>query len=223
MIKALHVDKSFGDPPNQVLFDVSFEVQTGSFVSITGKSGSGKSTLLYILSTLDLPSRGEIFFDGTNVSSLNEMELHEFRNLKMGFIFQFHYLLPELTALENVLMPTRKKGLREAKLARARELLKRFGIGEKWDRLPRQLSGGEQQRVAIARSMIMEPKYLFADEPTGNLDSANGEVVMNILKEITQGGESTVLYVTHDPDFAALSNHQIVLADGRVIKDVKSS
>lgn len=222
MIKAIGIDKSFGDPPTQVLFGVSFEIQSGSFVAVTGRSGSGKSTLLYILSTLDQPTRGEVSFDGASLSGFSDKELHEFRNQKMGFIFQFHYLLPELTALENVLMPARKLGLRNEKQKRAMDLLKRFDIGTKWDRLPKQLSGGEQQRVAIARSMIMEPRYLFADEPTGNLDSVNGEVVMKILKEITENRESTVLYVTHDPDFASMANHQIVLADGRVVKDIKT-
>lgn len=218
MIEVDHVDKSFGE--TQILFDITFNVQTNEFVSITGRSGSGKSTLLYILSTLDIPTRGQVFFDKTNVSTLSEEELHQFRNEKMGFIFQFHYLLPELTALENVLMPCRKTGQHHAREARARDLLFRFDMGSKMDRLPGKLSGGEQQRVAIARSLIMQPRYLFADEPTGNLDSANGEIVMGILKEVTRNKESTVLYVTHDPDFAKLADRQIILSDGRIVAAV---
>ena len=134
----------------------------------------------------------------------------------MGFIFQFHYLLPELSALENVLMPARRTGQHIARRKRAVDLLTEFGIEEKLDRLPRQLSGGEQQRVAIARSLIQEPKYIFADEPTGNLDSANGEIVMNWLKKATRDSNTTVIYVTHDPDFAALADQKILLKDGRL-------
>lgn len=216
MLEVKHINQSFGEPPTQVLHDINFSVETGKFVSITGRSGSGKSTLLYILSTLDIPISGEVFFDGVDLTKLPEQELHEFRNQKMGFIFQFHYLLPELSALENVLMPTRKKNLQVAKRDQAIHLLTEFDLANKLDRLPKQLSGGEQQRVAIARALIMDPLYLFADEPTGNLDSANGDVVMNLLKRVTSNGKSTVLYVTHDPDYAALAEQKIFLVDGRV-------
>lgn len=214
MIKVDNVKKSFGEPPIEILHGISFEIPDKSFVSITGRSGSGKSTLLYSMSTLDHPTSGRVFFDGVEISSMNEKEVHEFRNLKMGFIFQFHYLLPELTALENVLMPARRTGQHIARRNRAIELLTEFGIKEKLDHLPRQLSGGEQQRVAIARSLIQEPKYIFADEPTGNLDSANGEIVMNWLKKATRDSNTTVIYVTHDPDFAALADQKIFLKDG---------
>ncbi len=216
MIKVDNVKKSFGEPPIEILHGITFEIPDKSFVSITGKSGSGKSTLLYSMSTLDHPTSGSVYFDGVEISSMNEKEVHEFRNLKMGFIFQFHYLLPELSALENVLMPARRTGQHIARRKRAVDLLTEFGIEEKLDRLPRQLSGGEQQRVAIARSLIQEPKYIFADEPTGNLDSANGEIVMNWLKKATRDSNTTVIYVTHDPDFAALADQKILLKDGRL-------
>lgn len=214
MIKVDNVKKAFGEPAIEILHGISFEIPDKSFVSITGRSGSGKSTLLYSMSTLDHPTSGSVYFDGVEISSMKEKEVHEFRNLKMGFIFQFHYLLPELSALENVLMPARRTGQQIARRQRAIDLLTEFGMVEKLDRLPRQLSGGEQQRVAIARSLIQEPKYVFADEPTGNLDSANGEIVMNWLKKATRDSNTTVIYVTHDPDFAALADKKIFLKDG---------
>jgi putative ABC transport system ATP-binding protein/lipoprotein-releasing system ATP-binding protein len=151
-----------------------------------------------------------------NVPTLRPAELHRFRNEQMGFVFQFHYLLPELSALENVLMPTRKTGQEKAKRARAVELLEGFGLSRKLDNLPRAMSGGEAQRVAIARALIMGPSYLFADEPTGNLDSANGELVMQIFQEANRTHGTTIVMVTHDPDFAAMASRQIVLKDGQV-------
>ncbi|MCB0369099.1 MAG: ABC transporter ATP-binding protein, partial [Bdellovibrionales bacterium] len=172
--------------------------------------------LLYAISTLDQPSSGEVFFDGQEVSAMSEKQVHEFRNLHMGFIFQFHYLLPELTAIENVLMPTRRTGQHVKKRQRAADLLSQFGLSEKLNRLPKQLSGGEQQRVAIARALIQNPRYVFADEPTGNLDSTNGEIVMKILKNATREGNTTVIYVTHDPDFAELADKKIFLKDGHL-------
>ncbi|MCK6598224.1 MAG: ABC transporter ATP-binding protein [Bdellovibrionaceae bacterium] len=216
MIKVNNIKKSFGEPPIEVLHGISFEIPEKQFVSITGKSGSGKSTLLYSMSTLDHPTSGEVFFDGVEIASMSDKEVHEFRNLKMGFIFQFHYLLPELSALENVLMPARRTGQHTVRYQRGVELLTQFGLSNKLDRLPKQLSGGEQQRVAIARALIQEPKYVFADEPTGNLDSTNGEIVMNLLKTATRDGNTTVIYVTHDPDFAALADKRIVLKDGNL-------
>jgi len=215
-IEALDVKKIFGIPPTEVLKGISFKINSGEFVSLTGRSGSGKSTLLYILSSLDSPSQGQVKLDGKDVYSLTPSELHKFRNEKMGFVFQFHYLLPELSSLENVLMPTIKTHQRESKRKRAQELLGQFGLGDKLDRLPRQLSGGEQQRVAIARALIMEPEYLFADEPTGNLDSVNGEVVMKLLRQINDDFKTTIVMVTHDPDFASMAKRQIYLVDGKV-------
>ncbi|MFN8944759.1 MAG: ABC transporter ATP-binding protein [Pseudobdellovibrionaceae bacterium] len=214
MIKVCNLTKSFGIPPQEVLHDISFEIADGSFVSITGRSGSGKSTLLYSMSTLDEPTSGKIFFDDIEVSLMKEKELHEFRNLHMGFIFQFHYLLPELSAMENVLMPARRTKCHIKLKNAAADLLAQFGLQEKINRLPKEMSGGEQQRVAIARALIMGPKYIFADEPTGNLDSQNGLTVMKIFSELTQSRKTTVIYVTHDADFAAMAKQKIVLVDG---------
>lgn len=212
-----NVSKKFGDPVVTALDQVSFKIHDGDFVALTGRSGSGKSTLLYILSTLDVASEGEVLINDQDTKLMSEKDLHHFRNQKMGFIFQSHYLLPELSALENVLMPTRKLKQSEAKSAFAQDLLERFGLGHRLHNLPRQLSGGEQQRVAIARSLVMKPDYLFADEPTGNLDTTNGETVMNILKEINLDLKTTIIMVTHDPEFAKMAKYQINLKDGRVI------
>lgn len=208
------VHQTLGDPPNHILKGIDLKVSDGEFVALTGRSGSGKSTLLYVMSSLDRVSRGQVLIDDHDLQALSKEDLHRFRNEKMGFVFQFHYLLPELTALENVLMPARKFK-REGKLQnKAKELLAAFGITEQIDRLPRHLSGGEQQRVAIARSLILNPKYLFADEPTGNLDSQNGEIVMNIFKSINSSDGTTIVFVTHDPGFANLAKRQIKLVDG---------
>lgn len=216
MITIKNLNKSFGVPPIKILHDVNLEIPDGSFVSITGRSGSGKSTLLYSMSSLDEPTSGSVIIDGRDLTKVSSKELHQFRNLEMGFVFQFHYLLPELTALENVLVPAMKSNKTEFKKKLAIELLQKFGIGDKTNRLPKELSGGEQQRVAIARALIMGPKYIFADEPTGNLDSVNGEIVMKILKEITDNKITSVIYVTHDVDFAAQASMQIQLVDGRI-------
>lgn len=210
------VTKSFGEPPTLALQDVSLTVADHEFIALTGRSGSGKSTLLYIVSTLDLPTSGEVLLAGQEVRSLASEALHRFRNQWMGFVFQFHYLLPELSALENVLMPARKTRQELSRRNRALDLLDRFGLSAKTGNLPRQLSGGEAQRVAIARALVMEPRYLFADEPTGNLDSANGELVMRIFQETNRELGTTIVMVTHDADFAAMATRQIVLRDGRI-------
>ena len=216
-IEVTNITKSFGDPPVHVLHDMSFKIQDGEFVSLTGKSGSGKSTLLYIISSLDYASSGDVEISGVKIGSLNSKELHEFRNLHMGFVFQFHYLLSELTALENVLMPARKTNSLRIRKNYAEDILNQFGLGDKFHRFPGQLSGGEQQRVAIARALVMEPKYIFADEPTGNLDSVNGKIVMDIFKDINKKKGSTVVFVTHDKDFAATAERIIELVDGRMV------
>jgi ABC-type lipoprotein export system ATPase subunit len=216
MIELRGIKKSFGDPPTNVLKGITAEIKGGEMVSIVGRSGSGKSTLLYIVSTLDKPTEGEVVIDGVPVRSLSVKELHQFRNEKMGFVFQFHHLLPELSALENVLMPTLKAKTKKDFHPLALELLAEFGLATKRDRLPGQLSGGEQQRVAIARALIMEPRYLFADEPTGNLDSANGEAVLHFFQNIHKERGTTVIYVTHDPLFAELADRELVLVDGMI-------
>ncbi|MAX66947.1 MAG: ATP-binding protein [Halobacteriovoraceae bacterium] len=217
MIQCEHISKEFGEPPQRILHDINLSIADGEFVSISGRSGSGKSTLLYIISSLDDPTYGKVIIDGQITSKMNVKEIHEFRNKHVGFIFQFHYLLSELTALENILLPPRNLGLYEEYHERALELLKKMNISHVVNKLPSQMSGGEQQRVSIARALIMDPKYLFADEPTGNLDSVNGEIVMEILKEINQQRKTTICLVTHDPDYSKMAQREIFLSDGRVV------
>lgn len=209
--------KSFGQPPTVILKGVSEEIKDGEMVAITGRSGSGKSTLLYIISSLDRPTSGDVIVDNESLTQMPAAVVHKFRNLKMGFVFQFHHLLPELTALENVLMPTLKSAPNVSYKDFALELLNEFGIRDKANSLPSQLSGGEQQRVAIARALIMKPKILFADEPTGNLDSINGQLVMNLFKRINKERGTTIIYVTHDQQFAQMSSRQISMVDGMIV------
>ncbi|OFZ31358.1 MAG: ATP-binding protein [Bdellovibrionales bacterium RIFCSPHIGHO2_01_FULL_40_29] len=217
-IIAKNVCKSIGTPSVQILKDLSFEIPDQSFLALTGKSGSGKSTLLYLLSSLDNATSGSIEVDGINLQNLSPQELYRFRNQKMGFIFQSHYLIAELSALENVILPAKKFEKNKNHTERAHFLLEECGLGKLTNRLPRQLSGGEQQRVAIARALMMNPRYLFADEPTGSLDTSNGDIVMNLIKKANKDTGTTVILVTHDPDFAAQARSQINLIDGRIDK-----
>ncbi|TGM07084.1 ABC transporter ATP-binding protein [Leptospira barantonii] len=207
--------KTFGT--SEIIKGVSLEIEDGDYVSLTGKSGSGKSTLLYMISSLDPPSARAIEIGGKNIYKMDEEEIHEFRNKRMGFIFQFHYLLPEFTALENVLMPARKAGLLKETQSYAEHLLEEFDLKDRMDYRINRLSGGQAQRVAIARALVMNPKYIFADEPTGALDSANTKVVMNILEKVNRETKTTILVVTHDTDFASKTKRQIHLVDGRVV------
>lgn len=218
-IEAKGLSKSIGNPAVPILSDIDLSIPDGQFVSLTGRSGAGKSSLLYVLSTLDDPTAGLLTYSGRAVSSMSSKELHSFRNTRMGFVFQFHYLIAELTLIENVLVPARKFHHEVERRARAEELVERFGLKDKLHRFPRQLSGGEMQRVAIARALLMQPQYLFADEPTGALDTANAETVLAILKEVNEVEKTTVVMVTHDPDFAKLAERQIRLADGRIVED----
>ncbi len=200
-----------------VLRDVSLDVDTGEFISIVGASGSGKSSLLYIIGLLDRPTEGEVFFEGRRVDFSDEGKLSLIRNRKIGFVFQFHYLLPEFTALENVMVPMLKAGVsrREAS-KRARRLLGKVGLSGKEERKPYQLSGGEQQRVAIARALANEPILLLADEPTGNLDSKNTQVVMDIFLDLNREGR-TIVMVTHE-EFLAEKTHRVLrMKDGRIL------
>jgi ABC-type lipoprotein export system ATPase subunit len=210
------IRKSFGEPAIEVLHGLDLEINDGEFVSISGRSGSGKSTLLYILSTLDKPTEGQISIDGVDPYKLNSHDLHDYRNRYVGFIFQFHYLLPELTALENILLGPRNLGLQEEYKKRAIELMEEFEIGDQVHKFPSQMSGGQQQRVAIARALIMKPKYIFADEPTGNLDSITGLRVMNFLKRINKEDGTSIILVTHEPDYAAMAEREIYLIDGHI-------
>lgn len=210
-----NVCKSIGDPPVQILKNISIEIGTGEFVALTGRSGSGKSTLLYLISSLDFPTSGQVLIDDRDLSRLSSDDLHRFRNQSVGFVFQQNYLLPELTLIENVVMPAMKFNQHQEKRSHALELLKKFGLDTKLDRFPRELSGGEQQRVSIARALVMKPSYLFADEPTGSLDTANGAIVMSIIKEVNDSG-TTVVMVTHDIGFANQAKRRINLVDGTV-------
>jgi len=215
-IIATHIGKTIGEPPTRILTDINLEVKDGEFLALTGRSGSGKSTLLYLLSTLDNATEGSVVIDGQQVNRMESSATHRFRNTKMGFIFQFHYLLADLDILQNVLMPARKQSKEKDRETHARSLLDRFDLGNKLQRLPRQLSGGEQQRVAIARALVMEPRYLFADEPTGSLDTANGENVMNIIEDINKRLKVTVILVTHEADYARRASRQVQLIDGKI-------
>ncbi len=218
-IEAHNVVKRFGD--FTALQSISLAINKGEFVAITGKSGSGKSTLFYSLSGLDVIDSGKVFVLGSNIHSMPQEDLHEFRNTKMGFVFQFHYLVSELTGLENILLPAKKKNLHKEKLDYALYLLEYFAIAHCRDKLPSQMSGGERQRVAVARSLIMNPDILFADEPTGNLDSINSEIVMNIFREINKKNGTTVILITHDDEYAHLADREIYLKDGVIDSDVK--
>lgn len=213
-----NITKTFNSSmaPVKVLKGIDIAIEPGEFVSIVGKSGSGKSTLLYILSTLDQPTEGELYYDDVNPFTLDEDSLHMLRNQKIGFVFQFHHLLPELTALENVLLPARKVKQEIQKNEEAMALLDSFGLADKAHRLPRHLSGGEQQRCALARALIMRPSVLFADEPTGNLDSQNGEIVMNLFEKINREQKMSIVMVTHDPDFSKRAHREVILVDGRL-------
>ncbi len=201
----------------EILRDVSLSVEKGEFVSVVGASGSGKSSLLYIMGLLDRPTTGEVFFEGVKVNYDDEEHLSRLRNRRIGFIFQFHYLLPEFTALENVMIPMLKRGVsrREAE-ERAAELLRSMGLGGKEKRKPYQLSGGEQQRVAVARALANDPAVILADEPTGNLDSRNTEVVMEIFERLNEEGR-TIVMVTHEQALARRTRRVVEMRDGRVM------
>lgn len=210
--------KSFGENATLILKGINLKIEDGEFVSIVGRSGSGKSTLLYIISTLDNATDGKILYDGKNIVNYSEDEIHEFRNSALGFVFQFHYLLPELTVLENVTMPARKHKKHLEVEEYAIELLSEVGLLDKKNRKATELSGGEQQRVAIARALVMKPKYLFADEPTGNLDTYNGDLIMQLFKNINDKYKTTVVYVTHDLDYANMARRKIELVDGKILE-----
>ena len=217
-IRGKEIIKEFGEKPIRILHELDFHIKDGEFVSITGRSGSGKSTLLYIISTLDNASKGSLLIDDMDVSTWTEKEAHHFRNINIGFIFQFHYLLEELTAIENILLPARNLKREESERKRALQLMKHFGILDKANSFPKEMSGGEQQRVAICRALLLRPKYIFADEPTGNLDSHNANLVMQALIEINKDHGTTICLVTHDPDFSKMAQREIFLVDGSIVE-----
>jgi len=221
VIEALHISKSFHDPVTvQVLKDLSFSISKGEFVSVIGKSGCGKSTLLYILSTMDTEYEGDLLIDGVNMRVKKEAELASIRNEKIGFVFQFHYLLNEFSVLKNVMLPGLKLGKFSEKEVeqRAMEKLKVLGIEKEALKSPNQLSGGEKQRVAIARALINDPLIIMGDEPTGNLDKKNSEIVFNVFKELAEVYKQSLLIVTHDNDFANRTHRIIEMEDGKIIK-----
>lgn len=213
-IIAKNIIKEFGK--QRVLHNISLSISDGDYLSISGRSGSGKSTLLYILSTLDLPNQGSLFIDEIDIQKAQEDTINTFRGHHIGFIFQFHYLLPELSALDNVLLPARNYGIHEKKKEKALHLLEELEVSDQAYKLPSQMSGGQMQRVAIARALIMEPKYIFADEPTGNLDTYNSNKVMSILQKINDEQKTTIVLVTHDPEFSAQAKSEIFLIDGKI-------
>ena len=218
MIKAKNICKSFGRL--QVLKGVDIEVADGEFVSIIGASGAGKTTLLQIIGTLDTPDDGSLEVDSTNVLQLRGNALADFRNKHVGFVFQFHQLLPEFTALENVQIPAliARRNKKEAE-AEAKEILCRLGLENRLDHKPAALSGGEKQRVAVARALINKPSLILADEPSGSLDSRNKEEMHKLLLSLKQEFGLTVLVVTHDQSLAAVSDRVVEMKDGLIISD----
>lgn len=221
ILEAVNISKYFHDPVSlQVLHDISFSVSFGEFVSITGKSGCGKSTLLYILSTMDTIYEGELWIDAVNMTGKKDIELAAIRNQKIGFVFQFHYLINEFSVLHNVMLPGLKlaKFHKEELEHKAYEKLKILGIEDQALKNPNQLSGGQKQRVAIARALINDPLIIMGDEPTGNLDKKNSEIVFDIFKELAEVHNNALLIVTHDTDFSSMTHRTIQMEDGKIIK-----
>ena len=220
ILRAEHIFKSFKKPVEiQILNDISFEIAKGEFVSIMGKSGCGKSTLLYILSTMDTDYTGKLFLDGKLISGETPDKLARIRNEKIGFVFQFHYLLAEFTVLENVMLPAKKLGIKTYQEIEhdAMLKLKLLGIDDQALKLSSRISGGQKQRVAIARALINNPSIIMGDEPTGNSDSKNSDIVFDIFKELSVEEHLSLLVVTHDGDFAKKTDRIIEMGDGKII------
>ncbi|WP_294189202.1 ABC transporter ATP-binding protein [uncultured Clostridium sp.] len=217
-----NINKHFGNVvKTQVLHDVNLSFEEGTFNSIIGASGSGKSTLLNLIGTLDKPSTGEVYINSRRTDTLKKNELAELRNETIGFIFQFHYLLPEFTALENVLMPYKIKSSKVSKevIQRAEYLLDLVGLSKVKNNLAVNMSGGQQQRTAIARALMNNPKIILADEPTGNLDSESSETIYNIMRDINKKFNTTFIIITHDDRIAQKADRIIEIKDGRIIQD----
>lgn len=216
MISAGNIFKSYGNL--EILKGVDLEIKEGEVVSIVGSSGAGKTTLLTILGTLDRPDKGEVIIAGENVFAMNDKKLAAFRNKNIGFVFQFHQLLPEFTALENVIIPALigKSNKKEAE-AKAMELLELFNLRDRMNHKPSELSGGEQQRVAVARALINSPKVIFADEPSGNLDSANAKELHQLFFQLRDQFRQTFVIVTHNNELAQMADRTLVMKDGRIV------
>ncbi len=224
VLEAKSINKHFHNPVDfHVLKDVSFRIDTGEFVSIMGKSGCGKSTLLYILSTMDTDYTGELFLGGDKVTDREHDELARIRNAEIGFVFQFHYLLPEFSVLDNVMLPARKLGKKSLSVIRESAMAKLdlLGIASEAHKKASMISGGQKQRVAIARALINDPIIIMGDEPTGNLDSKNSENVFDIFKDLSHKQNLSLLVVTHDLDFAQKTDRIITMEDGKVISHGK--
>ena len=223
ILKLENVEKKYSGSVEElhIINNLSFSVEEGEFISILGRSGSGKSTLLNIMGLLDRVDGGKIFIGGQEVDKLSEEERDKIKNQMIGFVFQFHYLLPEFTALEYVMLPALLNNF-DKKLEmekRAKELLEKVGLGERENHKPSQLSGGEKQRVAIARALINSPKILLADEPTGNLDEETSEMIFKILKDINKNEKQTIIVVTHSKDLAEISDKQLYLKKGVLVEE----
>ena len=221
ILRAENISKYFYTPQKfKVLDDITFEIKESEFVSIIGKSGSGKSTLLYVLSTMDTDYSGNIFIGNELITGSKLDKLAQIRNANIGFVFQFHYLLPEFSCLKNVMIPAMKlnRYSKEEIEESAYQKLKLLGVEDQALKPASKLSGGQQQRVAIARALINEPKIIMCDEPTGNLDTKNSDIVLNIFKKISKDLNQTIVVVTHDNDFANSSDRIIEMQDGRILK-----
>ena len=226
ILRAEGVDKAFPQGRGgwlPVLHGIDLEIRAGECLAVVGPSGAGKSTLLHILGALDRPTGGRVWFRDEDLFARDDAELARFRNRHVGFVFQFHHLLPEFTALENVLMPARIAGVprREAE-RKARDLLDQMGLAERMDHRPSELSGGEQQRVALARALVVEPDVILADEPTGNLDRKTGRAVQDLLLEWNRRTGVTLVVVTHNPELARSMDRVVTLVDGRVVEDERN-
>jgi len=220
ILQAKNLTKTYtiGERQIAVLDNVSIAIEAGEFVAIMGSSGSGKSTLLSLLSGLDHPSRGHVFVENENITGMSEDQLAPLRNETIGFVFQSFHLIPSLDALENIMFPAELRGDIQAR-EKAQILLKRVGLQERQTNFPHQLSGGEKQRVAICRALINDPKILFADEPTGNLDTKNGSSILQLLHELHQERQMTLILVTHNPEIAELADRVITMLDGKIVEN----
>jgi putative ABC transport system ATP-binding protein len=221
MITLENVSRSYGtgDKAVAAVSNLSLRIEAGTFATVVGKSGSGKTTLLNLMGALDTPTSGRVLIGDADVGSLSDDERTRLRRTRLGFVFQFFNLLPTLTAVENVALPARLAGESSAKSAkRAADLLERVGLGARSSHRPDQLSGGEMQRVAIARALMMDPPLLLADEPTGNLDSATGAMILELLRGVVEA-HRTVVLITHDPSIARCGMRTLTMADGKLVKD----